>query len=147
MSELQEIVIEEYVPERHAASIAEMWNRSAESWGGDGAYRTEESVLREHENSPMLKLFLAVSGSEVIGYCSFSHYKEDTGALYIALLNVRPDYHGRKVGKALVRRSIEETIKLGWRGWIFILGPVMSRQCLLTRKAGSSGKTGMTPLT
>lgn len=114
MSELQQIVIEEYVPERHAASIAEMWNRSAESWGGDGAYRTEESVLREHENSPMLKLFLAVSGSEVIGYCSFSHYKEDTGALYIALLNVRPDYHGRKVGKALVRRSIEETIKLGW---------------------------------
>lgn len=86
----------------------------AQRAGGDGAYRTEESVLREHENSPMLKLFLAVSGSEVIGYCSFSHYKEDTGALYIALLNVRPDYHGRKVGKALVRRSIEETIKLGW---------------------------------
>ncbi|ETT63796.1 hypothetical protein C173_21892 [Paenibacillus sp. FSL R7-277] len=114
MPELQEIEIEEYVPAKHAASIAEMWNRSAESWGGDGAYRTEESVLREHENSPMLKLFLAVSGSEVIGYCSFSHYKEDTGALYIALLNVRPDYHGRKVGKALVRRSIEETIKLGW---------------------------------
>ncbi|QUL57868.1 GNAT family N-acetyltransferase [Paenibacillus tritici] len=114
MPDSQEIIIEEYVPAKHAASIAEMWNRSSESWGGDGSYRTEESVLREHENSPMLKLFLAVSGSEVIGYCSFSHYKEDTGALYIPLLNVRPDYHGRKVGKRLVRRAVEETIRLGW---------------------------------
>lgn len=33
MPELQEIEIEEYVPAKHAASIAEMWNRSAESWG------------------------------------------------------------------------------------------------------------------
>lgn len=114
MPESNDIIIEEYVPERHAASIAEMWNASSESWGGDSSYQTEESVLREHEINPMLKLFLAVTGGEVIGYCSFSHYKEDTGALYIALLNVRPDYHGRKVGKRLVRRAIEETITLGW---------------------------------
>lgn len=114
MPESKEIIIEEYVPERHAASIAEMWNLSSQSWGGDSSYQTEESVLREHEINPMLKLFLAVAGGEVIGYCSFSHYKEDTGALYIPLLNVRPDYHGRKVGKRLVRRAVEETIKLGW---------------------------------
>lgn len=114
MPESNDIIIEEYVPERHAASIAEMWNASSQSWGGDNSYQTEESVLREHEINPMLKLFLAVTGGEVIGYCSFSHYKEDTGALYIALLNVRPDYHGRKVGKRLVRRAIEETITLGW---------------------------------
>ncbi|AIQ41542.1 GNAT family N-acetyltransferase [Paenibacillus sp. FSL R5-0912] len=114
MPETQEIVIEEYVPAKHAASIAEMWNRSFESWGGDNTYRTEESVLREHENSTLLKVFLAVAGGEVIGYCSFSHYKEDTGALYIPLLNVRPDFHGRKVGKRLVRHAVEETIRLGW---------------------------------
>lgn len=114
MPESIDIIIEEYVPERHAASIAEMWNASSQSWGGDSSYQTEESVLREHEINPLLKLFLAVAGGEVIGYCSFSHYKEDTGALYIPLLNVRPDYHGRKVGKRLVRRAVEETIKLGW---------------------------------
>lgn len=28
MPELQEIVIEEYVPAKHAASIAEMWNKA-----------------------------------------------------------------------------------------------------------------------
>lgn len=114
MPDSNDIIIEEYVPERHAASIAEMWNLSSQSWGGDSSYQTEESVIREHEINPLLKLFLAVDRGEVIGYCSFSHYREDTGALYIPLLNVRPDYHGRKVGKRLVRRAVEETIKLGW---------------------------------
>lgn len=114
MLQAPEIVIEEYEPRRHAKSIAEMWNRSYESWGGDNSYQTEQSVIEEHQNGTHLKLFLAVAGGEVIGYCSFSHYKEDTGALYIPLLNVRPDYHGRKIGKMLILRALEETIKQGW---------------------------------
>lgn len=114
MLQAPEIMIEEYEPRRHAKSIAEMWNRSYESWGGDNSYQTEQSVIEEHQNGTHLKLFLAVAGGEVIGYCSFSHYKEDTGALYIPLLNVRPDYHGRKIGKMLILRALEETIKQGW---------------------------------
>ncbi|WP_042203133.1 GNAT family N-acetyltransferase [Paenibacillus camerounensis] len=114
MLQAPEVIIEEYEPLRHARSIAEMWNRSYESWGGDNSYQTEQSVIEEHENGTHLKLFLAVAGGEVIGYCSFSHYKEDSGAMYIPLLNVRPDYHGRKVGKRLVLRALEETISLGW---------------------------------
>ncbi|WP_342566229.1 GNAT family N-acetyltransferase [Paenibacillus sp. FSL R7-0345] len=114
MLQAPEIVIEEYEPLKHAKSIAEMWNRSYESWGGDNSYQTEQSVIDEHQNGTHLKLFLAVAGGEVIGYCSFSHYKDDTGALYIPLLNVRPDYHGRKVGKMLILRALEETIRLGW---------------------------------
>ncbi len=107
------IDIVEYEP-RYAASIADMWNASQESWGGDSALQTEQMILKEHHNSPHLNIFLAVIGEQVIGYCSFSHYKEDVGALYIALLNVRPEYHGQKVGKKLVLRAVEETIKLGW---------------------------------
>ncbi len=107
------IDIVEYEP-RYAASIADMWNASQESWGGDGALQTEQMILEEHHNSPHLNIFLALAGDKVIGYCSFSHYKEDIGALYIALLNVSPEYHGQKVGKRLVLRAVEETIKLGW---------------------------------
>ncbi|WP_411350090.1 GNAT family N-acetyltransferase [Paenibacillus sp. WLX2291] len=110
---LTDIQIVEYEP-RYAASIADMWNASNESWGGDNAIQTEEMIMEEHHNSVHLNVFLAVIGEEVIGYCSFSHYKDDVNALYIALLNVRPDYHGKKVGKRLVLRAIEETITLGW---------------------------------
>ncbi|MCK5760124.1 MAG: GNAT family N-acetyltransferase, partial [Candidatus Delongbacteria bacterium] len=36
------------------------------------------------------------------------------GALYIGLLNVEPDYMGKKIGKMLVLRSVERTIELGY---------------------------------
>ncbi|WP_341282719.1 GNAT family N-acetyltransferase [Paenibacillus sp. FSL H8-0537] len=113
MNRNQEITIVEYEP-RYAGSIAAMWNTSNESWGGDNSLQTEESILKEHHNSTFLQVFLAIAGEEVVGYCSFSHYKEDAGALYIPLLNVRPDYHGHKVGKRLILRALEETLKLGW---------------------------------
>lgn len=107
------VTIVEYEP-KYAASVADMWNRSTESWGGDNTVRTEQTILAEHEHSTHLKVFLALAENEVIGYCSFSHYKDDEGALYIPLLNVRPDYHGHKVGKTLVLRAVQETINLGW---------------------------------
>ena len=71
-------------------------NRSSEGWNGSTMNRTEETVLREHENASHLNVFLAVKGEEVIGYCSFDEYFQDEGALYINTLNVRPDYHGKK---------------------------------------------------
>ncbi|WP_084402859.1 GNAT family N-acetyltransferase [Paenibacillus antarcticus] len=110
---MDQVTIVEYEP-KYAASLADMWNRSRDSWGGDNAIRSEEAILSEHNNSTHIKVFLAVVNDEVVGYCSFSHYKDDEGALYIPLLNVRPDYHGRKVGKTLVLRALQETINLGW---------------------------------
>lgn len=111
MSALIEIV--NYHP-GYAASIAEMWNRSQNEWGGGTTVSTAEQVRQEEENSDSLAVFLAVCQDEVVGYCSVSEYREDTGALYIQLLNVRPDYHGKKVGKMLVLRAVEETIRRGW---------------------------------
>ena len=107
------VTIVEYEP-KYAASVADMWNRSRDSWGGDDSVRTEQLIIAEHEHSSHLNVFLALADNEVIGYCSFSHYKDDEGALYIPLLNVRPDYHGRKVGKTLVLRALQETMHLGW---------------------------------
>ncbi|WP_277376147.1 GNAT family N-acetyltransferase [Paenibacillus polymyxa] len=108
-----EVTIIEYEPQ-YAARIAAMWNASQASWGGENSLRTEKSVLKEHHNSGFLHVFLAIADNEVVGYCSFSHYKEDAHALYIPFLNVRPDYHGYKIGKRLILRAIEETLKLGW---------------------------------
>lgn len=107
------IEIVNYHP-KYAAGIAEMWDRSQDEWGGGTTVSTAEQVKREEENSDSLAVFLAVCGEEVVGYCSLSEYREDTGALYIQLLNVRPDYHGKKIGKMLVLRAVEETIRRGW---------------------------------
>ncbi|WP_102274842.1 GNAT family N-acetyltransferase [Cytobacillus massiliigabonensis] len=107
------IIIEEY-REEHALAIAKMWNLSRDSWGGDTRVHTEESVKTKEANAGNIVLYLAIDGEEVVGYCSLSEYKEDLGSLYIPLLNVRPDYHGKKIGKMLVMKAVEKTIELGW---------------------------------
>lgn len=107
------IVIAEY-HEGFAAGIAKMWNLSRDSWGGDTSVMTEEQVKTKEANNGNITLYLALDGEEVVGYCGLSEYKEDTGSLYIPLLNVRPDYHGRKIGKMLVLKALQKTIELGW---------------------------------
>ncbi|SET11031.1 GNAT family N-acetyltransferase [Paenibacillus sp. NFR01] len=98
----------------YAAALADMWNRSNESWGGGSYQRTEESVRRDMAASSDMHVFLAVAGDEVVGYCSFAHYRNDEGALYVPLLNVRPDYHGHKVGRNLILSAVRKTIEAGW---------------------------------
>ncbi|MDO3412545.1 GNAT family N-acetyltransferase [Saccharibacillus sp. CPCC 101409] len=107
------IRIVEFEP-KYAASLAEMWNVSGESWGGDAFIRTEADIWEEQSKSTDLQTFLAVDGDTVAGFCSFSYYQEDEGAMYIPLLNVRPDYHGQKVGKALILNAVRRTIELDW---------------------------------
>ncbi|MFM9328939.1 GNAT family N-acetyltransferase [Paenibacillus mesotrionivorans] len=98
----------------YAAAVADMWNRSTESWGGGHSRRTPESVIQDMDSTINLHVFLAMDGEEVVGFCSFSHYQLDEGALYVPLLNVRPDYHNRKVGKALILHAVSKTVELGW---------------------------------
>ncbi len=100
--------------EKYAKSIAAMWNKSGDCWGGFSLAISEESVKREEAQSDCLALWLAVIEKEVIGYCKLSEYREDEGALYIDLINVIPEYHGKKIGKKLVLRAVEKTIKLGY---------------------------------
>jgi len=101
--------------EKHAKSIAKMWNESAESWGGIRTVETEKSILDKEENSAFLNLTLAEENDEIIGYCKLLIDPHDEDALSIDLLNVRPDYHGKSVGKKLLLDSIDKTIERGWR--------------------------------
>ncbi|QOR36795.1 GNAT family N-acetyltransferase [Clostridium sp. 'deep sea'] len=110
---MNEVKIVHYEP-KYAASLAHMWNKSGQNWGGDSTIRTAESVKEAEERYSNIYTFLAVAGEEVVGYCSFSNYKEDEGASYIPLLNVRPDYLGKKVGKMLVLKCVEMALKCEW---------------------------------
>jgi ribosomal protein S18 acetylase RimI-like enzyme len=97
-----------------AKEVAKMWNLSRDGWGGDTRVMTEQQVREKEAHSDNINLFLAVDGNEVVGYCGLSEYKEDTGSLYIPLLNVRPDYQGHKIGKMLLLHALDKTIQLGW---------------------------------
>ncbi|UII54539.1 GNAT family N-acetyltransferase [Cytobacillus spongiae] len=119
-----------------AAGIAKMWNMSRDSWGGDSRIHTEEEIKRKEENSGNIALYLAVEGDEVVGYCSLCPYKEDVGSLYIPLLNVRPDYHGKKVGKLLVLKALEKTIELNWPRLDLYTWPGNTKAVPLYKKTG-----------
>jgi len=110
---IESISLVPYRPEL-AAAVADMWNASRDSWGGGNSITTAEQIRQEEASSDSLAVYLAMDGETVVGYCSLSEYREDTGALYIPLLNVRPEYHGKKVGSMLLGRVLEQTIQLGW---------------------------------
>ncbi len=110
---MESIVIVPYRPEL-AAAVADMWNGSRDSWGGGNTIRTADQIRQEEASSDSLAVYLAMAGDTVVGYCSLAEYREDTGALYIPLLNVLPEYHGKKVGRMLLARVLEQTVQLDW---------------------------------
>jgi len=99
---------------KYAAATAEMWQNSPIGWMGETFFTNAEDVINDEENSIHLKAWLALDGDKVVGYCNLYKYQEDIGALYIGLLNVRDDYHGKKIGKKLVLNAVDKTIELGW---------------------------------
>ncbi|HYK74057.1 MAG TPA: GNAT family N-acetyltransferase, partial [Pseudoneobacillus sp.] len=119
-----------------AKGIAKMWNLSRDGWGGDTRVMTEDQVKKKEANSDNIELYLALDGEEVVGYCGLSEYKEDTGSLYIPLLNVRPDYHGHKIGKKLVLQALEKTIELGWPRLDLYTWPGNTKAVPLYKKCG-----------
>lgn len=98
----------------YAAALADMWNRSGDSWGGYNVDFTAESVRQQEESTGAEARYLALVGQEVVGYVNLLQWTKGEGGLYVGVLNVRPDYHGKKIGKALLLRTIARTTELGW---------------------------------
>ncbi|WP_257350900.1 GNAT family N-acetyltransferase [Pseudalkalibacillus decolorationis] len=131
----EQIKIVEYDPS-YAAAVAEMWNNSQDGWGGGNTVQTAEQVIKQEANSTNLHLFLALDGEKVVGYCSLGEYREDEGALYIPLLNVRGDYHGKKVGKKLVLTALERAIDMKWPRLDLYTWPGNTKAVPLYKKCG-----------
>jgi ribosomal protein S18 acetylase RimI-like enzyme len=109
---LENIEIIEY-EKKYASKIAEMWNKSSEGWQGEQLIETEQSIISSEESSAYLKLYLALYQNEIIGYCKLSEYEEDKDTWYVDLLNVRPDFHGKKIGKKLLLTALKYSQKKG----------------------------------
>jgi ribosomal protein S18 acetylase RimI-like enzyme len=130
-----QITIVEY-DSSYAAAVAEMWNKSRDGWGGSNTIMTEEQIIKQEANSTNLHLYLALDGEKVVGYCSLGEYREDEGALYIPLLNVRNDYHGKKIGKKLVLKALERAIEMKWPRLDLYTWPGNTKAVPLYKKCG-----------
>lgn len=98
----------------YAQAVADMWNESEESWGGYDRLKTKEDIIEEEEISGNLNVLLALDAKKVVGYCSFSEYKEEKNVAYIPMLNVCPSYQGKKIGKKLVLGALKKAIEENW---------------------------------
>ena len=132
---MEGLKIVEYTP-AYAKAVAEMWQKSAEGFNGENCDQTEESVLAAHANSADINTYLAVLEDEVLGYCAFSKYLKDEGALHIRLLNARYDLHGKGIGKALVKKAVERTIELKWPRLDLYTWPANIKAIPLYKKCG-----------
>lgn len=97
-----------------AGAIADMWNKSGDSWGGDSSARTAEQIMADYNGGSYFNVFAALDKNEAVGVCTFSRYYADADTAYVNVLNVRPDYHGKKIGKELVLACVNRTIELGY---------------------------------
>ena len=97
-----------------AAAIADMWNKSGDGWGGDSSIRTAEQIISDFSSGSYFNIFVALHNNEAVGLCTFDRYYKDADTAYVHVLNVRPDYHGQKVGRELVLACVNRTIELGY---------------------------------
>lgn len=109
---MSSIEIVQYEPS-YAEGLAKMWNMSSGEWGGGASIRSAEQVREDEEKSDALLVLLAICKNEVAGYCSIGEFQEESGVLYVQWLNVRPDFHGQKVGKKLMQQAVEQAFAMG----------------------------------
>lgn len=105
----------------HAEKLAICFNSwdKGDHWPGGftgGVPFTADFVLENHFSRKYIGLFAVEleGGDGFAGYCNLAqHHDPDT--IYLPLLGVNPDFHGRGVGKALLLQALKTTISEGKR--------------------------------
>lgn len=130
-------VIDQYHDD-DAVALAAMWNESNDQWPGGfnagpplNAARLREWIAAQ----PALARLVARADGRIVGYCDLA--QEGPDGVFIPFLNVHPAYHGRGIGRDLLRRAVAEAAqsptcrRLHLRTW-----PANASALLLYKKAG-----------
>jgi RimJ/RimL family protein N-acetyltransferase len=115
--------IREYRDE-DAEEVARMWRESVSVWPGGGAGGGEQAtaarVRQDQRTMNTLATFIAFlpdpeTGEErAAGYCSLFEYTAEENTAYVGTLSAHPAWHGKGVGRDLLRASLERTVALGY---------------------------------
>lgn len=108
----ENIEIIEY-SEEFAAGLAEMHNNCRKGWMSSNT-ETAESIIKQNRGASYLNHFLAKVDDKIAGYIRLTPFDKAENTLYVDGLAVRDDFHGKKLGKKLLLRTIEETINRGY---------------------------------
>ncbi|HET9014563.1 MAG TPA: GNAT family N-acetyltransferase [Thermomicrobiaceae bacterium] len=102
-------------PEDAPACVAIL--RALPDWFG-----IEASIQHYASEIPALSTCLAVGDDRVLGFLTLKRHFADSGEIYV--LGIRPEFHGRGAGTALVRWA-EDTLRAEGRRYLQVktLGP------------------------
>ena len=122
--------IREY-QEEDAEAVALMWRGSAPAWPGGGPgggeHSTAARVRQEQRDLNTLATYVAWApdpeggqgnGSRArevaVGYLSLFEQPGDASAAYVGTLSAHPAWHGKGVGRDLLKAALERTVALGY---------------------------------
>ena len=102
-----------------ASDVATLFNESNDAWPGgftQGKNLTDDDVRKWMEHMEKVEVYVAVANGHARGYCSLVRsITEEKDTAYVGLLGATPKYHGRGLGRdllrACVRKAIDEDIK------------------------------------
>ena len=102
-----------------AKPLAAMFNSWDELWPGgftQGVPMTPERVDKDFGSQRTIAQLIALDKTtkETVGYCSLLQHWRDKDAAYIGLLGASPQALGKKVGKRLLLRCMENATQKGF---------------------------------
>ncbi len=110
---MADFIIREYRDEDLPA-LAEHLKASVTGWPpGEfaGWDFTPESTRAELFRNRHLANWIAAHDEQIVGFMSFSLHFQEPDARYIPLLNAQPDFHGKGVGRDLLRMGVARAVE------------------------------------
>ncbi len=119
--------------------IVRLFKVSDPAWPGGfffGQTVPEDALRRMSQDERINSTYLAWADGKVVGFINLLEVPQEEKSGYIGLLNSDPSYHGRGVGRELLKRAIQRCVELGYETVTLHTWPGNTRAVPLYKKTG-----------